>query len=279
MPLRTALRKCPGAVFLPVDREAYEHASRDVMEVLRAITDALEVWGWDEAFVETNDQPEVVARAIQSAVSNKTGLSCSVGIGDNKLQAKIASGFAKPAGIYLLTAREWPEVMGGRRTEELWGIGRKSARKLSELGIDKVSELAAADEERLSLTFGPRTGPWLVALGRGVDHSRVSSVPRRARSRSLELTFDEDVEDPHVISAEVTRMTSRLAEHSMSSDRPVSSVTVKIRFAPFVTRTRSRRLPEPSIEVEAILEAAIVALGRFELDRPVRLAGVKVDFE
>lgn len=277
MPLRTAVRKCPEAVFLPVDREAYERASRDVMEVLRALADALEVWGWDEAFVQIKGDPDVAARGIQSAVSNRTGLSCSVGIGDNKLRAKTASGFAKPAGVYTLTAREWFEIMGDRRTEELWGIGRKSARKLSGLGIDKVRELAAADEERLSQAFGPRAGPWLIALGRGDDPSPVSSAPRRARSRSLERTFDEDVEDPAVISAEVTRMTRRLSEHSVSSDRPVSGVTVKVRFAPFVTRTSSRRLSEPSTGAEAIVKAATVALARFDLNRPVRLVGVKVD--
>ncbi|MBA3628955.1 MAG: DNA polymerase IV [Actinobacteria bacterium] len=277
MPLRTAVRKCPEAVFLPVDREAYERASRDVMEVLGEIAGALEVWGWDEAFVEMEGDPEVAARNIQRAVSKRTGLSCSVGIGDNKLRAKMASGFAKPAGVYRLTAREWSGVMGGRRTEELWGIGTKSARKLSELGINEVHELAAADEEMLSRAFGPRTGPWLIALGRGDDASPVSSVPRRARSRSVELTFDEDVEDPAVIGAEITRMALRLAEHCESSDRPVTGVTVKIRLAPFFTTTRSRRLAEPSTDAEAIVEAAKVALGRFELDRPVRLVGVKVD--
>ncbi|MDQ3767027.1 MAG: DNA polymerase IV [Actinomycetota bacterium] len=277
MPLRTAVRKCPKAVFLPVDRETYECASRGVMKVLGAIADALEVWGWDEAFVETRHDPDEAARDIQRAVAKKTGLSCSVGIGDNKLRAKIASGFAKPAGVYRLTAREWFEVMGDRRTQELWGIGGKSARKLSDLGIDKVRELAAADEEGLSKAFGPRTGPWLIALGRGDDPSPVSSAPRRARSRSLELTFDENVKDPAVIGAEVTRMTRRLAEHSVSSNRPVTGVTVKIRFAPFFTTTRSRRVAEPSTDAEAILEAATVALARFELDRPVRLVGVKVD--
>ncbi|MDQ3783565.1 MAG: DNA polymerase IV [Actinomycetota bacterium] len=277
MPLRTAVRKCPEAVFLPVDREAYERASRDVMEVLRAIADALEVWGLDEAFLEIQGDSDVAARDIQRAVAKRTGLSCSVGIGDNKLRAKIASGLAKPAGVYRLTAREWTEVMGDRRTEELWGIGRKSARKLSELGIDKVHELAAADEELLSRALGPRTGPWLIALGRGDDSSPVSPVPRRARSRSMERTFDEDVEDSAVIGAEVTRMILSLAEHSESSDRPIDGVTVKIRFAPFFTTTRSKRLARPSTDAESIVEAATVALARFELDRPVRLVGVKVD--
>ena len=278
MPLRTAVRKCPGAVFLPADREAYERASREVMEVLATIADALKIWGWDETFVEAKGEPETIAGDIQRAVSSRTGLSCSVGIGDNKLRAKIASGFAKPSGVYRLTAREWFEVMGERRTEELWGIGKKSARRLSELGIDKVRDLADADLERLSAAFGPRTGPWLVSLGRGDDSSPVNPAPRVARSRSLELTYDENVEDPAMVSAEITRMTRRLTEQSVTSGRVIAGVAVKIRFAPFFTQTKSRRLAEPTTDLEAILGATEVALARFELDRPVRLVGVRVEY-
>jgi nucleotidyltransferase/DNA polymerase involved in DNA repair len=277
MPLRTAVRKCPEAVFLPVDREAYEAASVEVMRVLSGLTNALEVWGWDEAFLDADGDPESIAAEIQRAVSKQTGLFCSIGIGDNKLRAKIASAFAKPGGIFRLVALNWDELMGDRRTEELWGIGKKTARRLSEVGIETVRELAGADERSLSHAFGPRTGPWLITLGRGEYRAPVDSAPRRAKSRSLELTFDEDVEDPARIAGEVKRMTHELAEHIESSGREVRGVTVKIRFAPFVTRSRSARLDEPSVDSAALSEAASQALARFELDRPVRLVGVKAD--
>lgn len=279
MPLRTAVRKCPDAVFLPVDREAYEEASEQVMKVLRGFTDALEVWGWDEAFLQAAGDPEMLAREIQAAISTGTGLSASIGIGDNKLRAKTASGFAKPAGIYRLTASEWFEVMGDKETGELWGIGKKSARRLAGLGITTVSELAGADFEALVLEFGPRTGPWLIALAGGEDSSPINSAPRRARSRSMELTFDENVEDPAAIGAEITRMAGELAEHAASAERRVIGVVVKVRFAPFFTMSRSVRLDGSSAETAPIIGAATRALGRFELDRPVRLVGVKVDFE
>jgi DNA polymerase IV len=279
LPLRTAVRRCPEAVFLPFDRDAYEAASEKVMEVLKGFTDALEVWGWDEAFLEASGNVETVARDIQRTVSRTTGLSCSIGIGDNKLRAKTASSFAKPAGIYRLSAREWFGVMGDRRTEELWGIGKKSARRLGELGIEKVHELAEADEEVLERHFGPQTGPRLGALARGEDSSRVNPAPRRAKSRSFEITFEENVEDPTTVGAEVLRLARSLAAHAASSNRLVSAVTVKVRFAPFVTRSRSMRLKSPSDDVKAITAAAAGALGRFELDRPVRLVGVKGDLE
>ncbi|MFN2489311.1 MAG: DNA polymerase IV [Actinomycetota bacterium] len=277
MPLRIAVRKCPEAVFLPVDREAYEAASEDVMRVLEGFTDALEVWGWDEAFLEVRSDAEVVARNIQSAVSTKTGLACSVGIGDNKLRAKIASALAKPAGVYRLGAEQWFEVMGDRRTEQLWGIGRKTARRLADVGIETVHQLAAGDVEMLASAFGPRTGPWLTALARGEDPSPVNSTPRRAKSRSLERTFDEDVEDLSVIAAEVQRMARELVLHVAASSRLVSGVVIKVRLAPFITRSRSMRLAQPSSAADTIVAAAAAALARFELDRPVRLVGVKVD--
>jgi len=279
MPLRTALRRCPEAVFLPVDREAYEAASEGVMQVLRRFTDALEVWGWDEAFLQVPGDPEAGARAIQEAVSKDTGLSASIGIGDNKLRAKTASGFAKPAGIYLLTASAWFEVMGDKATGELWGVGKKTARRLASLGIATVRELADADPDKLALEFGPRTGPWLIALARGEDSSPIDSAPRRARSRSMERTFDENVEDSALVRAEISRMSQELAEHARSADRLVVGVTVKVRFAPFLTHSRSVRLEGSSAETGPIADAATRALGRFELDRPVRLVGVKLDFE
>ncbi len=275
MPLRVAARKCAAGVFLPVDREAYEAASEGVMRILGSFADSLEVWGWDEAFLELRGDPEVVARAIQAAVKADIGLSCSVGIGDNKLRAKTASGFAKPAGIYRLTAAEWFGVMGARGTEQLWGVGRKTARRLAEEGITTVRELAAADEQELGTSFGSRTGPRLKALARGEDSSPVDSTPRRAKSSSLELTFDEDVEDTAVIMSEVERMARALADRVDSTDRLVSGVTVKLRFAPFVTRTRSIRLDEPSTDVEKIVVAAAEAVALFEIDRPVRLVGVR----
>ncbi|MDQ3987321.1 MAG: DNA polymerase IV [Actinomycetota bacterium] len=279
MPLRTAARRCPEAVFLPVDREAYEAASQDVMKVLTEFGNELEIWGWDEAFLEVPRNPEEVARDIQVAVSEHTRLSCSIGIGDNKLRAKTATEFAKPAGIHCLTAREWFDVMGDRPTEALWGVGKKTARRLADVGIKTVRELAAADDDTLATAFGPRIGPWLAALGRGDDSSPVSGAPRRAKSRSLELTFDEDVDDTEAISAEVSRMARELAGHIERDHRRAVGVTIKLRFSPFVTKNRSVRLDGPASDAETLVAAAHLALSRFEFDRSIRLVGVKADLE
>ncbi|HEX2030578.1 MAG TPA: DNA polymerase IV, partial [Actinomycetota bacterium] len=271
MPLRTAARKCPEAVFLAVDASAYRAASDRVMAVLRGFPAVVEVAGWDEAFLEVEGtDPEAVARKIQRAVLEATGLHSSVGVGDNKLRAKIASGFAKPGGVFRLTGDNWAPVMERRPTDALWGVGPKTARRLASMGILTVGELAASDPDELARTFGPTTGPWLVALGRGQDGSPVAAERGPARSRGREVTFQKDLEDPGRIQAEVRRLARRVADDLAQDGRPAVRVVVKVRFAPFFTHTHGAGLPAPSRDAGHLERAALAALGRFDLDRPVR---------
>ena len=124
LPLRTAARRLPDAVFLPVDREAYEQVSETVMDVLRSTGAVVEVLGWDEAFVGVDtEDPEGFARSLAARVRSVTQLDCTVGIGENKLQAKIATGFGKPAGVFRLTSATWFGVLGARPAEALWASG------------------------------------------------------------------------------------------------------------------------------------------------------------
>ncbi len=183
MPLRTAARRCPDCVFLPVDADACDAVSAEVMAVLRHAGCPVEVLGWDEAFVgvETAD-PEAFARNLAAEVKAATALDCSIGIGENKLQAKIATGFGKPAGVFRLTSGTWYDVLGDRPPDAIWGIGAKTAAKLAALGITTVRELAAADPDRLAGEFGPTTGPWLVLIGRGRGDTEVDPTPYAART-------------------------------------------------------------------------------------------------
>jgi DNA polymerase-4 len=279
MPLRTAYKRCPDAVFLPVDAEAYLAASRTVMDTLRTFPAVVQEAGWDEAFlaVEAHD-PETLARQIQRTVLERTSLWCSIGIGDNKLRAKIASGFAKPQGVFRLTRDNWTAVMGRRPTRELWGIGKKTSDKLAELRIATVEALANADEEALARRFGPNTGPWLRALATGEDASRVTDEPYVSKGHGREKTFQHDLTDPLEIGRRVGELARDLMEEIRDDGRPVVRVIVKVRFAPFFTSTHGIALPEPGLDAGAIEAAALDALGRFELDRPVRLLGVRVEF-
>jgi nucleotidyltransferase/DNA polymerase involved in DNA repair len=280
LPLRTAARRCPGAVFLPVDRPVYEAASAEVMAVLRAYGAVVEVLGWDEAFlaVDTGD-PEADAREIRRRVHAATGLDCSVGIGENKLQAKVATGFGKPGGIFRLTGDTWLDVLGDRPADALWGIGRKTARRLAALGIGTVRGLAETDPDALAARFGPATGPWLVRIARGEDSSPVSAAPRVAHSRGRETTYQRDLDDWAEVRAEVARLARRVAEEVAADGRRAVRVVVKVRYAPFTTRTHGRTPATPTAETAAIERAALAALDAFTPDRPVRLLGVRAELE
>jgi DNA polymerase-4 len=354
MALRIAARKCPDAVFLPVDRDAYDEASARVMGTLRSLEwggrqVVVDVLGWDEAFLAAGPRPgdpetatstgqlgrgrpwagaadelgaeeappveeagqgslppvqqegpglslgkgpaggtptepadplvEPVAFAahIRARVLEETRLHCSVGIGDNKLRAKIATEFGKPRGSYVLTAENWFEVMGDRPTRALWGIGGKTAKKLAALGIDTVSQLAQSDARVLAAELGPTMGPWYHRIGRGVSDSAVTGEPWVPRAHGRETTFQEDLEDWDRIAEEVRALTRQVLVDIDKEGRPAARVGLKLRYRPFVTVSRSLTLPEPSNDADVLAVAAVSLLERVERDRPVRLLGVRLE--
>jgi nucleotidyltransferase/DNA polymerase involved in DNA repair len=312
-PLRTAAKRCPDCVFLPVDADAYNEVSVRVMAVLRETGCPVEVLGWDEAFVgaETED-PESFARGLAADVKAATDLDCSVGIGDNKLQAKIATGFGKPAGVSRLTSAAWFDVLGDRPPDAIWGIGAKTTAKLAALGITTVRQLAEADPQRLAKEFGPMTGPWLVLLGNGRGESEVDSTPYVPRSHGREVTFQRNLTDWTEVAAEIARLARQVAAEV--TDRPVARVVVKVRYAPFDTVTHGTSVPpgerfppgilppptdqlplgdqllsgDPSAPgrpddgderwAATIERGAQDALAMFTPGRPVRLLGVRAEF-
>jgi nucleotidyltransferase/DNA polymerase involved in DNA repair len=305
LPLRTAAKRCPDCVFLPVDAPVYNRVSAQVMAVLRETGDPVEVLGWDEAFVgvETDD-PEQYAAGLAADVRAATDLDCSVGIGDNKLQAKIATSFGKPAGVGVLTTATWFDVLGDRPPDAIWGIGAKTVAKLAALGITTVRQLADADPQRLAKEFGPTTGPWLVLLGNGRGETEVDSTPYVPRSHGREVTFQRNLTDWTDISAEIARLAQQVAAEV--TDRPVARVVVKVRYAPFITITHGTSLPaaerwppgaqqphteplpfsdhavdgEPAAErwTATLERAAQASLAMFTPGRPVRLLGVRAEF-
>jgi nucleotidyltransferase/DNA polymerase involved in DNA repair len=277
--LRTAQRRCPDAVFLPVDRAAYEAVSATVMATLRESGAVVEVMGWDEAFLAVRSaDPEAVARRIQQRVREVTQLDCTVGIGENKLQAKLATGFGKPAGVFRLTHDSWFSVLGGQPTNALWGIGRKTAAKLATLGIGTVKELAATEPRTLAAHFGPTTGPWLVQTARGLSPSPVDSAPYVARSHGRETTFQRDIGDWNEVRHEVVHLARLVAADITAEQRPARRVVVKVRYVPFFTRTHGQALAAPTTGTAPIEAAALAALGQFSERRPVRLLGVRAEF-
>ncbi|MBE7324520.1 DNA polymerase IV [Nocardioides sp. Y6] len=279
MPLRTAAKRCPDAVVLPVDKEAYDAVSAVVMETLRSVPGVVvEVLGWDEAFVgvETGD-PEAVARQIQADVLAATGLHCTVGIGDTRVRAKTATEFGKPRGLFRLTAATWPEVMGSRPVRDLWGVGSRISQRLEGLDIRTVTDLAEADEALLAAEFGPRTGPWLGELGRGGGSAVVDDTPWVPRAHGRETTYQQDLTTYAQVEAAVQALAEQVVADIRAEGRPCQRVHLKVRFAPFFTVNRSRKLAEPTWEVEVIAATALGLLAKLEDDRPIRLLGVRAE--
>lgn len=278
MPLRVAARKCPEATFLPSDPDAYDAASEEVMGLLRDLGHPLEVWGWDEAYLGADvADPHVLALRIRQVVEVQTGLSCSVGISDNKQRAKVATGFGKPAGVYRLDDDNWMAVMGDRGVDELWGVGPKTTKRLAALGITTVGDLAAADTEVLVSTFGPSTGLWILLLAKGGGDTTVSTEPWVPRSRSHVVTFAEDLTERAEMDAAIVELAHKTLAEVVEQGRTVSRVAVTVRTSTFFTRTKIRKLAAPGTDESVIRDTALSVFDQFELDRPVRLLGVRLE--
>jgi DNA polymerase-4 len=280
MPLRTAARKCPDAIFLPSDKPAYEAASLRVMNTLRSLPVVVEEWGWDEAVVgATTDDPEAFAREIQVRVHAESGLSCAVGIGETRLQAKTATGFAKPGGIARLTRATWLATMGDKPVTALWGIGARTAARLAETGIRTINELAQTDHHDLAARFGPTIGPNLRLLAIGGHVAPIEAQPHVPRSRSREMTYERDLTDRSEIETNVGALAIEVTESVVAEGRRVTHVAVKVRTSTFFTRSRIRKLRESTIDSAVVATMACDMLDLFDLHRPIRLLGVRVVLE
>lgn len=279
MPLKVAVRKCPEAILLPVDAPVYEEASAAVMATLRGMPGAVvEILGWDEAFVgvETDD-PRAYGEQIRAAVLEATRLHCSVGIGDTKVRAKIATDFGKPRGVFQLDRHTWFAVMGDRPTSALWGVGSRVSQRLAGHGIRTVAELAAADEPLLVAEFGPAMGPHYGRLGRGVSSATVDDTPWIPRAHGRETTYQQNLTAPEEIITAIGVLAGQVAADIHAEDRACIRVGLKVRFAPFFTVNRMRRLPTPTFDPTEIAATAVDLLAALADDRPIRLLGVRAE--
>lgn len=279
MPLKVAVRKCPDAVFLPVDFPVYEAASETVMRTLRSFPGTtVEVLGWDEAFVGLEaDDPEATARDIQAAVFEASRLHCSIGIGDSLVRAKTATEFGKPRGTYALTKKNWIPVMGDKPVAALWGVGNRIAERLSGLGIRTVRDLALAEEGPLVAEFGPNTGPHIRRLGRGTGRVTVDDTPWVPRAHGHETTYQTNLTEADEIAAAVRELAEQVVADIRAEGRACMRVHLKVRFAPFFTVTRVRKLSEPTYDADVIARTALALLDRLDDDRPIRLLGVRAE--
>ena len=280
MPLREALRRCPRCVFLPVDFGYYASVSRRLYAILRRVTPRVEAAGIDEAYLDVTDVPGSaveIADRIKEAVRRELKLTASVGVAASKLVAKVASDLDKPDGLCVIRPGEEEARLAPLKVRVVPGIGPKTQERLSRLGIETCSRLAAQEaREALAAEFGERAAEWMQRSARGIDDSPLT-LEWEAKSMSREHTFAADVEDCETIKRVLCRQAQRLVNALHDEDTRAGSVTVKLRFSPgFRTRTRSQKLARPTDRLEDIWALAVHLLARFEWQGSVRLAGLRL---
>ena len=279
MPLRTAHKLCPRAVFLPVDYEAYEAASLEFKTVLLNITSIMEDVGIDEAYLDISDEPdanETIVERIKAGIYEKTGLTCSIGIAPNKLLAKIASDMQKPNGLTVLTeddieGRLWPMPI-----RKLYGIGPKTEEHLKAMNIATIGKLAALSVEILVQRFGPSYGHYLHEAARGIDESPLVTH-WEPKSFSRETTFQEDVKNWQIIARTIAELTKEVVSDLTGKGYCARTITLKIRYSDFRTVTRACSAHEAVKKEDEIRRLAFSCLKRVDLmGKKVRLVGVRV---
>jgi len=276
-PAERARRLCPDAVFIPPDFELYRSRSKEVMGVLKSHVERVEVVGLDEAYLDLTglDRYRSAARRVKEAVKADTGLTCSVGIGPNKLVAKVASDAEKPDGFVELTAAEARERFAEASPGLVPGIGPKTVERLHGLGIETLARLGSTPDQALTGWFGPRLGPHLGGLARFEDARTIETV-RIAKSESRETTFDRDLHRLGALEPVLERLTGELCETLAREGRRGRTIGIKVRFDDFTTVTRARSLDAAVSDAGTVGGVALDLLRRLDPRRPVRLLGVRV---
>lgn len=277
IPASRARRLCPQAVFLTPDFPFYRETSARMMSIVREHIERVEVVGLDEAYLglEGFHSPRAAIRRVVAEIKRQTGLTCSVGIGPNKLVAKVASDAEKPAGFVVLTRAQACERFGGATPGLVPGIGPKTAAKLAEMGLHTLSQLAGAPEEMLVARFGANHGRELRRRARFEHDGPVCSV-RKVVSESRERTFDVDLADTGEMERQLARMAHELCASLAAHERRGRTIAIKVRLDDFSTITRARTVPFSTNEAAVVAEVAQALLREYAPPRPVRLLGVRV---
>jgi DNA polymerase IV len=278
MPMSRAKRLCPQAITLPTDFDEYRRMSALFKGCMREISALMEDRGIDEAYLDISDcagDSEEIGRELKHRVHEATQLTCSIGIAPNKLLAKMASELQKPDGLTLLSGDDIPARIWPLAARKLPGVGPVTERKLDAMGIRTIGELAARPLAELMAAFGPSHGDHLHRAAHGRDEREVVTE-REPKSRSRETTFEEDTRDWQSIAKTIAALSREVAEDLRDENVRGRTIGLKLRFSDFNTVTRDRTLPDATDSDETIRRAAFECLSRVELNRSVRLVGVRV---
>jgi DNA polymerase-4 len=289
MPSMRARQLCPDAIFLSGRHGRYAEVSAELHKILRDVTPMIEPIGLDEAFMDVAGAlrllgpPAEIAHGLRRRVRGELGLACAVGIGRSKMLAKLASRAAKPRasrqglvpgpGVYLVEPDDELEFLHGHAVEALWGVGPATAKRLHDLGVRSVGDLAALPLDTMTRRLGKASGAHLAALARGEDPDPVN--PNRPnKSIGHEETFSQDLVDPHELERHVLRMAESVATMLRGAATSARTITVKVKYKDLSLQTRSHTLGRPIATGGAIGQVAAALLAGIEPGEGIRLLGV-----
>jgi len=277
MPAATARRRLPDAIYIKPDFPAYREASAQVMEVLKRNVEVVEVVGLDEAYLDLTGiySPKATMRRIAAQIRQQTGLTCSVGISESRMLAKITSELGKPAGLVVLSREAALERFAAESPGLIPGIGPKTVQRLERMGVRTLADLQRREAPELEAAFGPRSGAWLHARGRLWDETPIS-VERETKSQSTEITFDVDVSQRGELERHLVELGEELCRRLAKRELEGRSIGIKIRLDDWTNVTRSHSVDAATNDPAVVVPVALDLLRAYDPQRPVRLLGVRL---
>lgn len=279
-PVSAALRKCPGLVTAPPDFRLYSKYSADLMNICRDYTPCLEKFSIDECFLDMsgteNIYPDIlsVAHEIKNRIKNELGFTVNVGVGSNKLLAKMASDFEKPDKVHTLFSEEIETKMWPLPVSDLLFLGRATAQKLEKISIKTIGELAVADIKTLKVTVGGKAGEQLHDYANGIDDSPVDDSPREVKSYGHSITVEEDVTDLKTARSLLLSLTDAAASRMRTGGCKAYNISVNIRDSSFKNRSHQRALNSPTDVTQDIYAVVKSLFAEIWHGEPLRLLGV-----
>lgn len=281
VPISEAWRRCPNAIFLPVNMALYQEVSEKIMEIVEKYSPTIEKVSIDEAYLDISNcneykEAETLAKKIKKEIFKKEKLTSTVGIGPNKLIAKIASNQAKPNGLLVIRLSQLKKFLEPFDIEKLPGIGPKTAEKLRKKGVNKIKELKKLSKVELKNLFG-KVGEAIYEKARGIDENPVTTE-EIIKSIGKEHTFEEDTREPELIFKTFDKIIKDVHQELIKNNFSIKTLTVVCRFSGFETHTKSKTLESSTNNFETIKKEAKKLLLRFIIENPklIRLIGLRV---
>ena len=278
MPISRAYRLCPDAKFLPVDMVLYQAVSGRIMKILASYADTFQRVSIDEAFigVTVGDPEDAIETAldIKKEILTKERLTCSIGIGPNKLVAKIASDARKPDGLTVVAPDKVCEFLDPMPAKKIPGIGKKTGQALKDMGIETIRDLREYDARKLVLRFG-KWGYRMHDLAYGIDRSEVKD-DHTVKSIGRELTFEEDTLDHGLIYASIDALADETCRALSNAGYLFRTVSIKVRFEDFDTHTRSKSIGSTSSDPKLVKKISKNLISKFTGVAKIRLIGIRL---